>query len=164
MFVDYYALLEIPINASAEEVRKAFKAQALKWHPDRNPGVDTTVRMQAINEAFLILKDPEARQRFDQEYRQFRQRRQGGTPPQAEAAPEMHEYADYEVQDDLLKRWMSNARRQAVDLAKQTVEDLKGMTAAGAKAAVKEAGSRFISMLVLSLVVMTVLGLAKTCN
>ena len=62
MFIDYYEVLEIKSTASIEEVKAAFKMQALKWHPDRNLGVDTTLRMQLINEAYLILKDVEARQ------------------------------------------------------------------------------------------------------
>ena len=68
MFVDYYAILEIEASASAEEVKSAFKKQALKWHPDRNSNIDTTKRMQQINEAYLILKDSEARTRYDVEY------------------------------------------------------------------------------------------------
>ena len=42
MFVDYYAVLEIEITATSEEIKAAFKKQALKWHPDKNQGKDTT--------------------------------------------------------------------------------------------------------------------------
>ena len=42
MFIDYYALLEVDFNATSEEIKIAFKKQALKWHPDRNLGKDTT--------------------------------------------------------------------------------------------------------------------------
>ncbi|MBX2893552.1 MAG: DnaJ domain-containing protein [Saprospiraceae bacterium] len=51
MFKDYYAILEIGNDATSEEIKSAFKKQALNWHPDRNPGVDTTSKMQVINEA-----------------------------------------------------------------------------------------------------------------
>ena len=57
MFKDYYKLLDIQQNASDEEIKKAFREQAIEWHPDRNQGTDTTLRMQEINEAYLILKD-----------------------------------------------------------------------------------------------------------
>jgi len=36
MFKDYYKLLDITQNASEEEIKKAFREQAIKWHPDRN--------------------------------------------------------------------------------------------------------------------------------
>ena len=62
MFKDYYAILEIDVTASEEDIKAAFKKQALKWHPDRNIGKDTTSIMQDINEAKLILLDFEARE------------------------------------------------------------------------------------------------------
>ena len=52
MFKDYYSLLEIDETASQDEIKKAFRGQAVKWHPDRNKGLDTTSQMQAINEAY----------------------------------------------------------------------------------------------------------------
>ncbi|WMX17551.1 DnaJ domain-containing protein [Aureispira sp. CCB-E] len=55
MFVDYYALLEITINTDQTKIKQAFRKQAFKWHPDVHPNKDTTERMKAINEAYLIL-------------------------------------------------------------------------------------------------------------
>ena len=72
MFVDYYAILEIDETASLEDIKSAFRKQAIMWHPDRNLGRDTTIQMQLINEAYLILKDTEARSRFDFEYQKFK--------------------------------------------------------------------------------------------
>lgn len=72
MFVDYYSVLEIDEGATLDEIKIAFRKQAIKWHPDRNQGKDTTVKMQLINEAYLILKDTEARDRFDTEYQRFK--------------------------------------------------------------------------------------------
>ena len=68
MFQDYYKILEVSRTASAEEITRAYRRLAQKWHPDRNPGRNTTETMALINEARLILKDPEKRARYDREY------------------------------------------------------------------------------------------------
>ena len=83
MFRDYYAILEIKQNANQEEIKAAFKRQALKWHPDRNQGTDTTSKMQAINEAKLILLDTEARMKYDIEYNTYNYRKQQQTKEQS---------------------------------------------------------------------------------
>ena len=61
MFKNCYSILNISENASMNEIKSAFKKESLKWHPDRNLDKDTTSIMQDINEAYLILKDNEAR-------------------------------------------------------------------------------------------------------
>ena len=71
MFQDYYQILEIEFGANSEQIKSAFKKQAMKWHPDKNLDKDTTEIMQAINEAKLILLDPEARAKYDKEYLKF---------------------------------------------------------------------------------------------
>lgn len=64
---DYYDVLGVQKNASAEEVKKAYRQAALKNHPDRNPG-DTQAerRFKEAAEAFDVLGDPEKRRRYDQ--------------------------------------------------------------------------------------------------
>jgi curved DNA-binding protein CbpA len=71
MFVDYYKILEIEINSTQQEIKAAFRKQAIKWHPDKNPNVDVNEKMQLINEAYLILKDEEARIHYDIEHKKF---------------------------------------------------------------------------------------------
>lgn len=171
MFKDYYSILEVDENATQEEIKSAFKKQALKWHPDRNPGQDTTQRMQEINEAYLILKDTDARIRYNKEYQRFKQyRQQQRDQKQYDQQREQrekektYEYKDYSVDDDILNKWMNNAKKQAVDLAKQTIEDLKGMVSVGAKAAAKEAGNQFIAQLIISVVVILIFALSRSCG
>ncbi len=67
-FIDYYLLLEITYSASEDEINTGFKVQSLKWHPDRNTGINTTSQMQAINAARGILLDRTLRARYDVEY------------------------------------------------------------------------------------------------
>ncbi|HVJ94027.1 MAG TPA: molecular chaperone DnaJ [Labilithrix sp.] len=64
---DYYEVLGVERSASAEEVRKAYKREALKHHPDRNPGDSSAeAKFKAVNEAYQVLSDSEKRQVYDQ--------------------------------------------------------------------------------------------------
>lgn len=71
---DYYKILGVEKNASADEVKKAFKKAAMQHHPDR-PGGDEA-KFKEINEAYQVLSDTEKRQRYDQFGSDFEQ--QGG--------------------------------------------------------------------------------------
>jgi molecular chaperone DnaJ len=63
---DYYELLGVPRDASAADVRKAYKKLALKYHPDRNGGCgDATAQFKAVTEAYQVLSDDEKRARYD---------------------------------------------------------------------------------------------------
>ncbi len=62
---DYYELLEIPRDASGEEVRRAYRRKALEYHPDRNKSSDAAQRFKEINEAYQTLTDPDQRGAYD---------------------------------------------------------------------------------------------------
>lgn len=63
---DYYTVLGVSRTASPDEIRKAFRKLALKYHPDRNPGdVDAETRFREVAEAWDVLGDPEKRVRYD---------------------------------------------------------------------------------------------------
>src|ERR1041384_7172402 len=63
---DYYGLLGVKRDASADDIRKAFRKLARKYHPDVNPG-DTKAenRFKEINEAYEVLSDPDKRKKYD---------------------------------------------------------------------------------------------------
>jgi molecular chaperone DnaJ len=64
---DYYEVLIVERGASAEEIRKAYKREALKHHPDRNPGDSAAEsKFKACNEAYQVLSDEEKRRIYDQ--------------------------------------------------------------------------------------------------
>lgn len=64
---DYYASLGVPRTASAAEVKKAYRKQARKFHPDVNPGDKASEeRFKRIQEAYQVLSDPEKRKMYDQ--------------------------------------------------------------------------------------------------
>ena len=60
---DYYAVLGVAPDASPDDLKKAFRALALKYHPDRNPDdPDAEVRFRELAEAWQVLGDPEGPQ------------------------------------------------------------------------------------------------------
>jgi molecular chaperone DnaJ len=64
---DYYEVLGLSREAGADELRKAYKREALKCHPDRNPGdVSAETRFKEINEAYQVLSDDTKRRVYDQ--------------------------------------------------------------------------------------------------
>ncbi len=65
MSQDYYKLLEVDRNADAETLKKAFRKQSLKWHPDRNSETNATEMFQNINEAYEVLSDNQKRHIYD---------------------------------------------------------------------------------------------------
>jgi len=62
---DYYEVLGVPRNASKEEIKKAFRNLALKYHPDRNKSEEAEEKFKEISEAYAILSDDEKRQMYD---------------------------------------------------------------------------------------------------
>jgi len=66
-FIDYYKVLELGKEASVEDVKKAYRKLARKYHPDLNPNDSAAkVKFQQINEANEVLSDPEKRKKYDQ--------------------------------------------------------------------------------------------------
>src|SRR5206468_10798739 len=64
---DYYETLGVPRTADAEEVRKAYRKLARKYHPDLNPGDKSSEdRFKNVQEAYDILSDSKKRQIYDQ--------------------------------------------------------------------------------------------------
>lgn len=90
-FVDYYKVLGIDKSASAEDIKKAYRKLARKYHPDMNPNDESAKKkFQEINEANEVLTDPEKRKKYDQygenwkhgdAYDQARQQQYGGGNP-----------------------------------------------------------------------------------
>jgi molecular chaperone DnaJ len=63
---DYYEILVVAKDASAEDIRKAYRQAALKNHPDRNPGdAEATSRFKEATEAYQVLSDDDKRSRYD---------------------------------------------------------------------------------------------------
>jgi len=64
-YKDYYSILGIKKTAGQDEIRKAYRKLAKKYHPDVNKAPDAERKYKDINEAYEVLKDPEKRQKYD---------------------------------------------------------------------------------------------------
>ncbi len=62
---DYYRLLGISPDASLQEIERAYRRLARRYHPDVNPAPDAHERMAAINQAYQVLRHPERRARYN---------------------------------------------------------------------------------------------------
>ncbi len=103
-FVDYYKILELNKTASADDVKKAYRKLARKYHPDLNPNDEAAKKkFQQINEANEVLSDPEKRKKYDQygenwkhseAYEQARQQQQSRQQHQQGAQSRTESFSD----------------------------------------------------------------------
>lgn len=166
MFKDYYAILEIEPPVSEQEIKSAYRKQCLKWHPDKNPDKDTTSIMQDIIEAYIFLKDEEGRKRYDQTYFKFKKDKKEKQQQEnfekatknkkEEKAKQEYEY-EYEFSDEILKKWMSNAKEQAKKMKAEVVDEFKGAVTESGKSIANYFLYMFLPMLIGFLLI-------KTCN
>ncbi len=66
--MDHYRTLQVSRHAEPEVIARAYKALALKYHPDRQPAAqreEATRRLQRVNEAYAVLSDPVRRRAYD---------------------------------------------------------------------------------------------------
>lgn len=64
---DYYEVLGVDKNATEDEIKKAYRKIAIKYHPDRNPGnKEAEEKFKEAAEAYDVLHDPQKRQQYDQ--------------------------------------------------------------------------------------------------
>jgi curved DNA-binding protein len=101
-FIDYYKALGLDKNASQDDIRKAYRKLARKYHPDVNPdNKEAHKKFQEINEANEVLGDPEKRKKYDQygkdwqHAEQFEQARQQRSQRQSSGGTGQEFYGDF---------------------------------------------------------------------
>ncbi len=103
---DYYKILGVPENASADQIKKDYRKLAIQYHPDKNKGnKQAEEKFKEISEAYYVLSDPKRRAEFDQ-FRKF-----GGVDPRGGGGFHGAEGFDFE---DLLRSYgRQQGRRSA---------------------------------------------------
>ncbi len=154
---NYYAILKIDQNASKSEIKKAFRVQAQKWHPDRNKATDANQNMQLVNEAYLILGDDEARTRYDHIYKADTEIDDDHYSSTTKDCSHNYNTAS---SDDILNDWIAKAKIQAKSMAKESLDDLLGISKVAFRAAVSatfKAAMRYLFWLVVFVFSLTLL-------
>ena len=80
-FKDYYTTLGVTKNASQEEIQRAYRKLARKYHPDVNKTPDAEEKFKDIGEAYEVLKDPDKRAKYDRYGAAWKAAQQGGGAP-----------------------------------------------------------------------------------
>ncbi|MEA2560160.1 MAG: curved DNA-binding protein [Acidobacteriota bacterium] len=82
-YKDYYAILGVKKDAPEDEIQKAYRKLARKFHPDVNKAPEAEAKFKEIGEAYEVLKDPDKRQKYDQYGSAWKRAQQtgGGVPP-----------------------------------------------------------------------------------
>lgn len=161
MLKDYYSILGIATTATTADISAAYKQLAKQWHPDRNRAPDATARMQEINEAYLILKDPLKRARYDEaharvygrakeERRTYEQGPRTGPTASGRAEP---------VMDEELENLIKEARRKAKEMLDFTLSETRNILMEGLKSVL----SYLVFPLVMGLFGLMIIA-ARGCN
>ena len=80
-FKDYYEILGVPRKATQDDVKRAYRKLARKFHPDVSKDADAEVRFKELGEAYAVLKDPEKRAAYDQMGSQWKTGQDFQPPP-----------------------------------------------------------------------------------
>ena len=79
-YKDYYKILGIARTATADEIKKAYRRLARKFHPDVSKEANAEARFKEVQEAYEVLKDPEKRAAYDQLGSNWQQGQRGHAP------------------------------------------------------------------------------------
>lgn len=150
MFYDYFAILNIKPEASKEEIKNAYRKQAMKWHPDINKSPNAAEYMILINEAYIILNDDEAREQYLKEYYLHKKQNMDN----------VFSGIDENIIDNNLDNWIKLAKQQAYKLNNLSLEEILGTLKVAVQTFYKSLlmwiVSSFISIIIISIFIMLI--------
>jgi len=151
MLSDYYLILELEPNATKADVKRAYRRLANRWHPDKNRDDDTTDHMKLVNEAYLILNDTDARQRYNLQYSIYKNSQHSDTLN----ASNINTRTSSHGNDEVLNRWMKNARKQAEAMIRESASDFLGVSKAAISGCYHQV--KYIFLILIALIITTLL-------
>lgn len=80
-YKDYYEILELKKEASQDDIKRAYRKLARKYHPDISKEKDSEAKFKEVGEAYEVLKDPEKREAYDQLGQNWKTGQEGFQPP-----------------------------------------------------------------------------------
>lgn len=141
---NYYAILEIEFPSNLDEIKRAYKVLAKKWHPDINQSSNATEKMQELTEAYYILSNKRAKDLYDESYRGYYAREKAHekreyTKTTNNREQTKHSFFEAEMNEEL-KEWIRKARVKAQEYVLKSIDTAKGAASAG----IKTAGKAFL--------------------
>jgi curved DNA-binding protein CbpA len=121
---DHYEALGLEPDATPEQIKKAFKALALQYHPDQHPSPIAAAIFRRIHEAYKVLSDPEQRRRYDEQ--RLRGRRAPPPRPASPPVPKDEIRRREAVYRERYARRMSRQARVASEKAQRENEERLG--------------------------------------
>jgi len=116
-FVDYYKVLGVESSATADDVKRAYRKLARKFHPDVSQEEDSEASFKKVNEAYQVLKDTNRRAEYDQLRQYGGARKQGFQPPpgwqsQAGFSSADHDFSDQQEFSEFFEQIFGHRVRQ----------------------------------------------------
>jgi DnaJ-class molecular chaperone len=157
MISNHYQNLGISPTASKDEIKKAYRQLALKFHPDRNKSPDAHEKFIEINEAYLILFDDEARVKYDREYKYYYGQKAKTEQTSSTNQEKAHQEREYkhtysskkepQFEDEDLNQWTRNAREQAESFAEMAFDEFSKLVVGMVKETGFQLGNAFLVMI-----------------
>jgi curved DNA-binding protein len=113
-FKDYYTILGVSKTATPEEIKRAYRKLARKYHPDLNPGdVNAEAKFKNLNEANEVLSDPEKRQKYDHFGQHWNQPGYTEAPPPRGTNVATSDFEQYDNFDSFINDLLGRSGRRA---------------------------------------------------